>query len=236
MTTSYTKDRAAQKERVADMTPPADAKPNRPPAKTPKQRQSTRGLRGANQQTRPAVVDLARRRAAVVDLRRRNATFEEIAATMVREGLAGPKYDKKSAHTDFKIGIHSILAVPVKEYKALQQQEIDDVKRQLRLVLRGQHAVGAKIQAAGTLLNYLKREAELQGLDAPKRSQIEIIEHWEALAQLATGTLAAGLDALDLTPEAREKALAACKAHLAETETRAGGRDELMMIDGEVVE
>lgn len=152
---------------------------------------------------------LTQRRAHVVKCMALGWTYEMIANSVKQQGLGTPSYDRSMARKDAMTALDQVRSESVNESRAKQ---LIQVNAMLRTLLRRGHS--GDVEAAKAALGYLKRWADLEGLDAPKRSQMEITTHFDQLASLANGALLAGLNAANLTPEQRKAAVAGMQNYL----------------------
>lgn len=192
---------------------------------------------GLTRQQRAALT--TRRRAFCMRLAAEGMNYEQIAEQVRsgevarREGFARPSFQRGDAFRDCKHALAEQEKRPARMYVAGQNLDLMRMKRTYRPL-----ANGGDHKAALVMLQLMKREAELNGLDAPKLSKIEISQHLEALAALATRTLRAALDAApELSNECRQRMLAAVQSELAQIE--AGERRAITaaseIVDAEIV-
>lgn len=125
-------------------------------------------------------------RAKVVALRREGATFQAIGEEC--------GFSKQRAHEVYHEALDSIPAMEIKQYRAEQQERLDQLLRLANDVIGRDHVIvsqgrvmyettatgdkvrllddGPKLQAARTILAIEERRAKLLGLDAPVKTDV----------------------------------------------------------------
>lgn len=89
-------------------------------------------------------------------------TFAQIAAS----GIDGVSHAQQ-AKVCFDRGMKNITQVAAEQYRALENEKLDLVERQLTKVLTDSgFEVRDKLKAAATLVTVFKRRADLNGIDA----------------------------------------------------------------------
>lgn len=212
-------------------------------------RNNRRGRRVGPPKATPQKIDVARRRKIALEMRAADATYQQIAdrilaefpqlAPKSRDPSRPPHYTKADVYNDVMHAMREITHEPAENLKALQQFRLTRVQRVLfRDATSTTLDPEDRARASNALMRTMLREAKLNQLDPPTRSQIEITAHLEVLTQLAVAAIAAGLDAVDMSPDQRTIALAAVQAHLdaiehASPESR---RREMKQIEPALVE
>jgi len=198
-------------------------------------------------------IDVQRRRAFVLELVDREATWQEIADRVLAEGLAPtpawrdpskprpqPRYTKADAYNDAQRAMRAITEKPAAERKALLNRRLAKAQRLLARDASNPLATPLdRARAVSVMVRLMVREAKLNGLDEPTRTQLEITQHFEQLASLSTGAMTAGFDALGLDATQRGIAIEAMQAYLLAVEAGAPGGQRALpgeIYDAELVE
>lgn len=99
--------------------------------------------------------------ARVVEMHARGMTFPQIAAA----GIPGCS-SKQQAHKVWKRALAKLPKVKVEEYRQAENVKLDNIERRLNTILLDQSAdVKDVIRSAQTMINAMKRRADLNGLD-----------------------------------------------------------------------
>lgn len=175
----------------------------------------------------PERIDIQRRRRLVLDLIAGGATYREAAQAVLDQGMAPlprrgpgsrvvgqPRYTDRDAHRDAEIAMRQIVDRSATELKAIQNRRIMQASRAMVRDLASGATPADRARAAGVLVRLMVREAHLNGLDEPVRTQLEITQHVEQLAALSTAAINAGADAAGLSGEQRAAMLEGMKLYL----------------------
>jgi len=105
---------------------------------------------------------VAQRDRRVIELKTRGMTFEQIAAA----GIDGVSHAQQ-AKVCFDRGMRNIVQVAANQYRALENEKLDLLERNLTKVLVDPgYDTKDRLKAASTMVTVLKRRADLNGLDA----------------------------------------------------------------------
>ncbi|PXY27418.1 hypothetical protein [Prauserella muralis] len=126
------------------------------------------------------------RKDAVLRMRRDGMDFEAIGAAL------DPPVSKQRAHQIYAEALRQIPAQSVAEYRAEQEQRLDELRRQALAVLGRDHLAVSqgrvvrlsddgppvlddmpKLRAVETILKIEERLARLRGIDVPTKAQVE---------------------------------------------------------------
>lgn len=95
--------------------------------------------------------------------------------------------------------VRGTMRTGVEERRARQEGEIDELIRMAVADIRAARAAGdvrASAAAEARLLKYQEREAQLFGIDAPARAQVEVTNHDAVAAELDAMMARLGMDPL----------------------------------------
>jgi hypothetical protein len=107
-------------------------------------------------------LEIAERDRRVIELKTRGLTFAQIAAS----GVPGVSHAQQ-AKVCFDRGMKQIVQVAAEDYRALENEKLDLLERQLtKIITDTGYEVSHKLKAAATMVTVLKRRADLNGLDA----------------------------------------------------------------------
>lgn len=99
--------------------------------------------------------------ARVVEYHARGMTFQQIANLNI-EGIG----DKQQAHRLWKAGLEALPKIAAEEYRQVENVKLDNIERKLNGIITGaENDTKDVIRAAQTLINAMKRRADLNGLD-----------------------------------------------------------------------
>jgi hypothetical protein len=197
----------------------------------------------------PERLDVQRRRRLVLTLIANGATYREAAQAVINEGMAPrprrgpndprptaqPRYTDRDANRDAHIAMAEITERPARDLKALMNHRLAQAERAMMRDLTTGRTPADRGRAASVLVRLLVREAHLNGLDEPVRTQLEITQHVEQLAALSTAAINAGADAAGLSNEQRAAMLSGMRGYLRGGSSD-GGDFEMPALPGEVVE
>lgn len=106
--------------------------------------------------------EVAERDRRVIELKTRGLTFAQIA----KSGISGVSHAQQ-AKVCFDRGMKNITQVAAEQYRALENEKLDLVERNLiRILTEGGYETRDKLKAASTMVAVLKRRADLNGIDA----------------------------------------------------------------------
>lgn len=131
------------------------------------------------------------RRARVAHHRLRRLSTREIAAELEREGLRNPDTDEPWTY----VTVHRDLQALTKQWRADALGDTAPLKAELWAELRAVRRTAWEGADLPTVLRALKQEAELLGLDAPLKVDLE--------ARIRELAAREGLDAEEAVEEAR---------------------------------
>ena len=107
-------------------------------------------------------VAVAERDRRVIELKTRGMTFAQIASA----GIDGVSHAQQ-AKVCFDRGMRNITQVAAEDYRALENEKLDLLERQLiKIITDNGYEVSHKLKAAATMVGVLKRRADLNGIDA----------------------------------------------------------------------
>lgn len=183
-------------------------------------------------------VVIAQRRARAVAMKRSGMNYTQIADAM--EEYHG---DRSFAYRDVQRALRDAraqLAESVEQLIQMEDERDDDIRRRIYAIIAARHYVvqggkivkdddgiplvdhGPVLQAIDRLDRLGARFARRHGLDQPERIEIAFEQRADLEVMAVVEAILAGFAAVDMPPEARQRALEAAQASLA-------------TIDGEVV-
>jgi hypothetical protein len=212
----------------------------------------TKAPNGAKRPT-PQRIDVEKRRRFVLDMVAGGATYQEAADAVLAQGMGprpnrtspGPvpasKYTRADAYNDCQHAMAAITSESATQHKAIMNRRLVQTQRaMIRDALNPTLPAIDRARATSVLVRLMVREAKLNGLDEPTRSQLEITAHFEQLAAISTAAVNAGADAAGLTSAQRRAMLDGMQAYLLSVEGAPASEPRAIeaaeIVDAEIIE
>lgn len=147
----------------------------------------------------------------IIELRADRQSFRAIAVEL---GLSHQR-----VHQLWTRALDRLPAQRLDEHRTEETELADTATRELLEIARdSRSSARTKIEAWSVLRSWAERKAKLLGLDAPTRTQVDVVQILEEQTEVVREAMALAMNALEMTPEVQRALMSQMSAAFRELE------------------